>query len=99
MASKAVKEKDDHIIQNFIDKEPIRFNVAFTAAFIISGQVVVPIPFLKSFPICKPLHNFKQFLSILALLLSQFQISLKLACKFNFVSHCSSAAFNSSMLV
>ena len=22
MASKAVKEKDDHIIQNFIDKEP-----------------------------------------------------------------------------
>ena len=35
----------------------------------------------------------KQLFGILALLLSQFQISLKLACKFNFVSHCSSAAF------
>ena len=99
MASDSIEHKKKNIAHDLIDKQPIRFDVTFTATFVVAGQVMVTIFGFERFAIGKLLDDFKQFVGIFALLFRKLQIFFELICKSDFVFHDSSAALKSFMLV
>ena len=74
MTPHAVQEKNQHIIEDFINKEPIGFDVTFPAPLVISGQCVVTILIFKRLSIRQFFHDGKKLIYILALLLRKLQI-------------------------
>lgn len=78
MASDAVQKQDQHIVEDFVNQEPVRFNMTFPTALIIAGKIVIPVSLFKGFSVCEFFDNGKQFVGILALLLCKFQIFFEL---------------------
>ena len=99
MTSDAVQHQNQYVLQHFIDKKPIRFNMAFPTAPVVAGQVMVTVFFSQWFSVCKFFNHLKQFFRVLSLLLRQLQVFLELICKFDLLLHESKAARKSDILV
>ena len=65
----AIEHQYQYIVNHFIHKQPIRRNVAFSAAFVVTGQIVVTIFCRQSNSVCQQLHHIKKYINILAFFL------------------------------
>ena len=83
---------------NLINKQPIRFDVTLTRAFIVSCKVMIPVFCIQRTAIRQNIDYLKQLIKIFILLFGKLQILFKLIGKLNVVFHTSRAALSASIL-
>ena len=83
---------------NLINKQPVRFDVTLTRAFIVSCRVMIPVFCIQRTAIRQNIDYLKQLIKIFILLFCKLQILFKLIGKLNVVFHTLRAALSASIL-
>ena len=74
MWTKAIKHQNKNISTNLINKQPVRFDVTLTRAFIVSCKVMIPVFCIQRTAIRQNIDYLKQLIKIFILLFGKLQI-------------------------
>ena len=68
MWTKAIKHQNKNISTNLINKQPVRFDVTLTRAFVVSCKVMIPVFCIQRTAIRQNIDYLKQLIKIFILL-------------------------------
>lgn len=74
MWTKAIKHQNKNISTNLINKQPVRFDVTLTRAFVVSCKVMIPVFCIQRTAIRQNIDYLKQLIKIFILLFCKLQI-------------------------
>ena len=62
VGSESIEHQHQHIAADFVDQQPVRFDVAFPGPRESAGKTVVVVSFGQSASLCQDLDNFEKFI-------------------------------------
>lgn len=61
VASESIEHQHEHVAADFVDQQPVRFDVAFPGSRESAGKAVVAVSFGQRASLCQDLDNFEKF--------------------------------------